>query len=336
HLGRGLKPLYTIHGEETLLALEAADRLRKRCHDDGYVEREVLTVESGFDWSQLKMSGNSLSLFGAKRLLEIRIPSGKPGNEGAQALRDYADDLPPDTVTLVQLPKLDRTQLASGWMEALDAAGVIVAAMPVGLSRLPQWLGTRLAHQRQQADQQTLDFLVSRVEGNLLAAHQELQKLALLFPPGKLELAQVEEAVLDVARYDVFKLGEALLSADGPRFVRMLEGLRGEGVAPALILWAITEEVRALLYVRAGQDQGRPVQQLMREARVWGPRAELLPRALRRFSISQLEDAIVHAANVDRMIKGLVKGDVWDELLQLGMRVLHSGKYAANRDTIAG
>jgi len=334
HLSRGLRPLYTIHGDEALLALEAADRLRRRCHEEGYSEREVLSVESGFDWSRLVMSGSSLSLFGSKRLLEVRIPSGKPGNDGAQALRAYAADLPPDTITLVQLPKLDRAQLSSGWLEALDVAGVVVAATPVQLSRLPQWLAGRLAQQGQQADQPTLEFIVSRVEGNLLAAHQEIQKLALLFPPGKLDLAEVEQAVLDVARYDVFKLGEALLSSDAARFARMLEGLRGEGVAAPLVLWAIAEEARALLHVRNGQRQGRSVQQLLREARVWGARAELLPSALKRLSIAELEDVLLHAAGIDRMIKGIAKGDVWDELLQLGMRLVYPGRRAANRATI--
>ena len=175
HLTRGLKPLYAIHGEETLLALEAADRIRQRCHQEGYSEREVLTVESGFDWSRLAMSGNSLSLFSSKRLLELRIPSGKPGNEGAEALRAYAVNLAPDTVTLIALPKLDRSQLSSAWFTALDSAGVAVAASPVTIARLPQWLAARLALQEQQADQETLEFLVGCVEGNLLAAHQEVQ-----------------------------------------------------------------------------------------------------------------------------------------------------------------
>ena len=236
HLTRGLKPLYAVHGEETLLALEAADRIRLRCRQEGYSEREVLTVESGFDWSRLAMSGNSLSLFSTKRLLELRIPSGKPGNEGAEALRSYAANLAPDTVTLISLPKLERTQLSSGWFEALESAGVVVAANPIPLARLPQWLAARLALQEQQADEQTLELLVGRVEGNLLAAHQEVQKLALLFPPGKLDAEQVRNVVLDVARYDVFKLGETLLAADTARFVRMLDGLRGEGVAAPLVL----------------------------------------------------------------------------------------------------
>ena len=322
HLGRGLKPLYTVYGEEILLALEACDRIRGRCREEGYSEREVLSVEAGFDWSQLAATGNSLSLCAARRLLELRIPSGKPGNDGAEALRRYAVDLAPDIVTLISLPKLERTQQSSSWFEALDAAGVMVAANPVTVARLPRWIADRLALQNHQADEQTLAFLVSCVEGNLLAAYQEVQKLALLFPPGKLDLGQVKDAVLDVARYDVFKLGEALLAGDAPRFYRMLSGLRGEGVAPPLVLWALAEEVRALLHVGRGLAAGRALPQLLREARVWGARAELMPASARRLTTRELEDALLHATRVDRMIKGLSRGDVWDELLQIGLRLL--------------
>jgi len=322
HLGRGLKPLYTVYGEEILLALEASDRIRSRCREEGYSEREVLSVEAGFDWSQLAASGNSLSLFATRRLLELRIPGGKPGNDGAEALRHYAVDLPPDMVTLISLPKLERTQQSSNWFEALDAAGVMVAANLVTVARLPRWIADRLALQNQQVDEQTLAFLVSRVEGNLLAAHQEVQKLALLFPPGKLDPGQVKDAVLDVARYDVFKLGEALLAGDALRFHRMLNGLRGEGAAPPLVLWALAEEARALLHIGRGLDAGRALPQLLREARVWGARANLMPGSARRLTARELEDTLLHAARVDRVIKGLSRGDVWDELLQIGLRLL--------------
>jgi len=321
HLSRRLRPLYTIHGEEILLALEACDRIRRRCHEEGYGEREVLSVEPGFNWSQLALSANSLWLFATKRLLELRIPGGKPGSDGAEALRRYAADLPPDTVTLILLPKLERAQQSSAWFDALDAAGVIIAANPVTLARLPRWINGRLALQEQQVDEQTLEFLVSRVEGNLLAAHQEVQKLALLFSPGKLDLDQVKDAVLDVARYDVFKLREALLASDAPRLLRMLNGLRSEGAPPPLVLWALAEEARALLQVGRGLAAGYPLQQLMREARVWGVRAELMPTSVRRFTQRELEDALLHAGRVDRMIKGLSQGDVWDELLQLALRL---------------
>jgi len=327
-LSRGLKPLYTVHGEEILLALEASDRIRRRCAEEGYREREILSVEAGFDWSLLAFSGNSLSLFATRRLLELRVPSGKPGNDGAEALRRYAENLPADTVTLISLPKLEKSQQSSGWFGALDAAGVVVAANPVTLARLPRWIASRLALQGQQADEQTLEFLASRVEGNLLAAHQEVQKLALLFPAGKLDLEQVKNAVLNVARYDVFKLGEALLASDTARFVRMLDGLRSEAAAPPLVLWALAEEARALLYVGRGLAAGRALQQLMREARVWGARAELMPAALRRFSRRELEDALLHAARIDRIAKGLTPGDAWDELLQLGLSLMERSRDA--------
>jgi DNA polymerase-3 subunit delta len=330
-LERGIDRLYTVYGEETLLALEAADRIRHHVRKAGHDEREVLTVESGFDWSQLAASGSSLSLFGSRRLLELRVPSGKPGTEGAEAIKRFTRDLPPDTVTLVSLPKLDRSTLGSAWFEALDAAGVAVAASAVPVARLPQWLAGRLALQGQEADAGTLQFIAERVEGNLLAAQQELHKLALLFPAGRLDRAAVESAVLDVARYDVFKLGETLLAADALRFARMLEGLQGEGVAPPLVLWAISEELHALHRVKTATAAGRPLQVALREARVWGARGELLPGALRRVSRQALEDGLLHAAAVDRMIKGLAPGDVWDELLQLGLRLAPAGRVQDDR-----
>ena len=334
-LERKLDALYTVFGEEPLLALEAADRIRHHARRAGYDEREVLTVESGFDWSQLGASGSSLSLFGSRRIVELRIPTGKPGTEGADAIKRYTADLPPDTLTLVSLPKVDRTTQGSGWFEALDAAGVTVAANAVPLARLPQWLAGRLALQGQEADADTLQFIADRVEGNLMAAQQELHKLALLFPAGKLAREAIEAAVLDVARYDVFKLGESLLAADRVRFVRMLEGLQGEGVAPPLVLWAISEELHALWRVGSAVSAGRPMQVALRESRVWGARAELLPGALRRVGRQDLEAGLLEAAAIDRMIKGLARGDVWDGLLRLGLRLAPEGA-RGNRGRMQG
>jgi len=322
HLKRGLKALYTVYGEETLLALEAADHIRQHARNQGYSEREVLTVETGFAWSQLAISAGSLSLFALRRIIELRIPSGKPGTEGAESLKRFAANLPPDTLTLIALPKLDRATLSSGWFEALDAAGVAVSANAVTPARLPQWLAGRFAQHGQEADADALTLLAAMVEGNLLAAQQEVQKLALLFPPGRLTREAVESAVLDVARYDVFQLGEALLAADTARFVRVLDALRGEGVAPPLVLWAIGEELHALWRVSAALATGKPMQLALREARVWGARADLLPRALRRLRTSELEAALLLAAEVDRTIKGLARGDLWDELLRLGLRLM--------------
>ena len=320
-LTRELKPLYTVFGDEPLLALEAADRVRAKARADGYVEREVLTVDTGFKWSQLAMAANSQSLFASLKLLELRIPNGKPGTEGAETLRDYCASLPADTVTLIQLPEIDWRAQKAGWFEALEHAGVLVEAKAVQRKALPQWLAGRLKAQGQAADPEALTFIADRVEGNLMAAFQEVQKLGLLFPQGPISFEQVREAVLDVARYDVFNLGEAMIEGDAVRLTRMLDGLKGEGAAPPMVLWAFSEEIRAIGKLLAGVESGRPLNTLWREARVWGPAHQnSMQQNLRRFKASQITQALHHAAAIDRMVKGLAKGDVWDELLQLALR----------------
>ncbi len=325
HLARELKPLYTVFGDETLLALEASDRIRAKARAEGYTERNVLTVDSSFKWSELAFAGNSQSLFAARRILELRIPTGKPGTEGSEALARYCEGLPPDTITLVVLPGIDWKAQKAGWFEALDRAGVAVEAKPVTRKALPEWLAGRLRAQSQEADKETLDFIADRVEGNLLAAHQEVQKLALLFPAGAIAFDQAREAVLDVARYDVFNLGEALLDGDVRHLARMMDGLKGEGVAPPLVLWAIAEEIRTIGRVLDGMAAGKMPPQLWRDVRVWGnAHQSLMQQNCRRFTKEQVEAAIVHAAKVDRMVKGLIRGDVWDELLQLGLRFASS------------
>lgn len=320
HLHRGQKSLYTVYGDEPLLALEAADLIRAAARQAGFAEREIFTAEAGFVWQRLAMSSRSLSLFASKKLIDLRVPSGKPGNEGAQAIEDFCSAMGPDLMGLVVLPKLDRQALNSKWFGVLASKGVVVSAKAVERTQLPQWIAGRLAAQGQSADADALQFIADRVEGNLLAAHQEVQKLALLFGPGKLGFEQVKEAVLEVARYDVFKLSEAMLMSDAVRVTRILEGLRGEGVAPPLILWAVSEDIRALLKIVSGMEQGKALPQLLREVRVWGARLELMQRAAKRSRKSVLEDALLHAARLDRMIKGLASGNIWDEFLQLGLR----------------
>jgi DNA polymerase-3 subunit delta len=317
---RDLKPLYTVYGPETLLALEAADRIRAAARAQGYAEREVLTVESGFKWGDLSMAGSAQSLFASKKLLELRIASGKPGTEGSAAIQAFCKRLPADTVTLVQLPDVDWRTQKGAWFEALDGAGVAVEARAVTRKALPQWIAGRLKAQKQDADDDTLTFIAERVEGNLMAAFQEVQKLALLFPPGHIAFEQVREAVLDVARYDVRALGEAMLEGDVARLARMLEGLKAEGEATPLVLWALTEEIRALGKVVAGAATGRGIATVMRDARIYGPRQALLQAHYARYTPAQIDEALRHAGAIDRMIKGLAKGDVWDELLQLALR----------------
>ena len=329
-LKRGLAPLYTVFGDEPLLAIEATDRIRSQAHTDGYGEREVLTAEQHFDWSQLKVSGQSQSLFTSRRILELRIPSGRPGIEGSQALQDFCAHLPAETITLIYLPGIDWRAQKASWFGTLAAAGVMVEAKQVARSALPAWLAGRLKTQEQHADEETLEFIADRVEGNLLAAYQEVRKLVLLFPPGELTFEQVEEAVVDVARFDVSDLAQTLIAGDAQHLVRVLDGLQGEGAAPPLVLWAITEEIRAVGKLLEGLAAGRPMQQAMREARIWGQaRQNLIQRHIGRFTTLQVETAVMHAAGIDRMIKGLAQGDVWNELLQLGLRFAQAPRPAA-------
>ena len=321
HLARELKPLYVIHGDEPLLSLEAADAIRARARASGFAERCVLAVERGFDWNELSASAASLSLFGDRKLIELRLPSGKPGTEGSQAIEAFCARLPADAVTLVTLPRLDRAGQGSPWFGALESKGVVISVFPVDRPRLPEWIAARLARQKQSAKPETLRFLADCVEGNLLAAHQEIQKLALLLPPGELGFDAVREAVMNVARYDAGKLAETMLSGDRARLARMLEGLRGEGEAPPRVLWLLAEEIRAVCRVQDGIAAGRPIAEVLREARVWGDaRQALVGKAAKKFPRAALLAALEHAAGVDRMVKGVVKGDAWDELLQLGLR----------------
>jgi len=321
HLRRGLQPLYVVFGDEPLLAMEAADRIRAAARAEGFAEREVLVAEGGFNWQDLILSGRSLSLFASRRILEIRIPSGKPGAEGGRALEEYCASLPPETLTLVLLPKLDRQAQGAKWFKALEQAGAAVQVHSVERGSLPRWIGARLGAQNQRADAATLQFLADRVEGNLLAAHQEIRKLSLLFPPGDLTFEQVREAVANVSRYDVFDLTEAMLAGDAIRLARVLEGLRGEGEAPTLALWAMAQEIRNLAKIGYAVESGVSLPQAMRAARVWESRQPPVLRALKRVGLDRLKLALLRAADIDRMIKGLARGDVWDELLQLGLAV---------------
>ena len=307
HLARTIAPLYVISSDEHLLALEAADKIRRAARANGYSERDVLTVERNFKWGELLAANQALSLFGDKKLIELRIPTGKPGKDGGAALQSYARDLSPDNLTLITLPKLDWQTAKAAWVGSLQQAAVYIEIPIIERAALPGWIGTRLAAQGHSADRQGLDFIADRVEGNLLAAHQEIQKLGLLHEPGKLAFEQIHDAVLNVARYDVFKLSEAMLAGDPARLVRMLEGLKGEGEALPLVLWAVAEEIRTLLKLKAAMAQGRPLGALLKEYRIWGPKERMMEPALRRISLATLEQALQDAAQVDKVFESMAR-----------------------------
>jgi len=330
-LARGLKPLYTIHGDEPLLAQEVGDLIRAAARAAGYSERKVFSVSGAhFDWSGLLGASQAMSLFAERQLIEIRIPGGKPGKDGSEALQRYCEALSDDVVTVIHLPRLDRQQQGSAWFATIDAAGVSVRVESVERKALPQWIAQRLAAQGQRVQEgdagaQTLAFFADRVEGNLLAAHQELQKIALLYPQGELSFEQIEAAVLNVARYDVFKLGEAVLAGQTARVLRMLDGLRAEGEAPVLVHWTLAEDIRALKRAKDAVAQGKPLPLALREARVWGAKERLFERLVPLLSDHTLAHWVESASVCDGLIKGLKHPhwplDAWDGLKRLALMV---------------
>jgi DNA polymerase-3 subunit delta len=328
-------PFYVFSGDEPLLMMEAMDQLRAAAKKQNFTEREVLLQERGFDWSALLNAGQTMSLFGDKRWVELRIPTGKPGRDGADALKQFAAQIAaqsngpegPDTVVCIVLPRLDGKTKTSAWFSALDATGMAIQIDSLDRSHLPQWIAGRLKRQDQEVEagpegQRALEFIADQVEGNLIAAHQEILKLGLLYPVGKLSEEQIRSSILKVARYNVFELTEAMLAGDLARLNRMLDGLKGEGEPLVLILWSVTEELRILSKLKAASDAGESVQNLMRANRIWGNKERLYPMALRRVQPLKLRRAMQVAAGLDRQVKGLhaadLPADPWDGLRLVG------------------
>ena len=355
HVERGLKSLYTLHGDEPLLQQEALDALRAHARTQGFAERSAHMVSGAhFDWSEVLAAGGSMSLFADKQIIEIRSPSGKPGKEGSVALQQIAEQAQGNdaVLTIILLPRLDKATKTTAWFSALENCGVTLQVDPVERKDLPAWIAQRLGAQglrvaAGEEGQRTLQFFADRVEGNLLAAHQEVQKLALLFAPtaqsgGVLSWEQVEAAVLNVARYDVFKLSEAVLAGQPLRVQRMLEGLQAEGEAEVLVHYTLAEDIRALKRVKDAMAQGRPLPLALRENRIWGNKERLFERVLPRISASQLAQLLQSAHTVDGIIKGLKQPDWpasgWQALHRLALdlcRLAAPPKPASSRATHA-
>ena len=326
------KPLYIFSGDEPLLMMEAIDALRALARTGGFTEREVLVQDRYFDWAALINAGQTMSLFGDKRFVELRMPTGKPGREGAESLKHFAEQINNtgngvDTIICIILPRLDSKTKSSAWFSALDEAGMAIQIDSIDRLALPHWIGQRLKKQSQEVEagesgQRALQFMSDQVEGNLIAAHQEIQKLALLYPAGQLSEEQIRSAVLKVARYDIFELTESMLSGDAARLNRMLDGLQGEGEPLPLILWSVSDELRTLHKVQSALLAGDALANLLRNYRIWGKREKLYPVALKRIVPKKLKQAMVLAANLDKQVKGLLVRDLpsnpWDGLRLIG------------------
>jgi DNA polymerase III subunit delta len=307
------KRLFTLFGDEPLLAQEAGDAIRRAARNNGYTERSIFTMVGAHpDWDSLLNAGSAMSLFGDRQLIDLRIPSGKPGKEGSAAIQQFVENAAsnPDLLTLVTLPRLDKTQQSSAWFTALDQHGVTVRCDPIERQALPLWIAQRLALQGQQAEpgetgQRALAFFADRVEGNLMAAHQEVIKLGLVYPAGTLTWEQIDQAVVDVARFNVFKLSETVLGGHTRRALRMIDSLQAEGEAAVLVHWSLADDIQALYRVRCAVDGGKPLPMVLREQRVWGPKERLFEQLVPKLRAPALARLVNAASIVDGIVKGL-------------------------------
>ena len=306
-----LKPLYLVHGEETLTKLEAIDDIRAKARAAGYSEREHFVVEANFKWDVVNASSDNLSLFATLRIVEITINTAKPSVDAVAFITKIANDPPSDTLHIFNLPKLDRSATDSAWFTTCSRVGSVMSAPLIERDQLPKWIGARLTAAGFDADRDAVTLLTERCEGNLLAAKQEIEKLALLIPAGKLNAEQVEQAVADVARYDVQELSEAFLRGDLARYNHVLQGLQAEGEQAPRLAWQLAEDVHALAGIFTMRREGVPMMQALRNARVWGKRQKAMEIASDRVAPQQIAALLKRCALLDGQSKGQLPGDAW-------------------------
>lgn len=317
HLSGTPSPVVVIVGDEPLAKAESLDSVRQYARKLGAEERTSLLVERQFNWQTVTQFSQHFSLFSSHRILEIHIPGGKPGVDGAKVLSELAQQPMPDTTTIITLPTLERESKNSVWYQHLQAHALVVELKEVVVTQLPAWIKQRLAQQNQHTDDDSLVFMAQQVEGNMLAAHQEIQKLALLYPTGEITAAEIKDAVLNVARFDAFQLGEAMLQGDSERTMRILQGLQDEGEQPVAVMNPLIWLIRPLLRIKQAEAQGENLQSAMASARLFGDRQLLVKSAAQRLSIRQVEAALQKLSEIDRMAKGVMQGDAWLEISRL-------------------
>lgn len=331
HLKQGLKPVYLVSGDEPLLTQEAEDQIRHACKTQGYTERQIMHVENGFNWGELIAASQELSLFADKKLIELRL-NGKAGAEGSKAIIEYCENCSDDNILLISSAKLDPSASKSKWVKTIDSVGVTLPIWPIELWQLPKWLQQRLSQQNLSASQDAMQLLCDRVEGNLLAAVQELEKLKLLVDGNHIDVDDVLNSVGDNARYDVFNLVDSCMSGNTKSTIKILHNLQAEGGQPTLILWALTRELRTLYKCKEQLEQGLAFDQVMKNHRIWDKRKPLTQKALNRLSCKAIEHQLQIAGRIDAMIKGLHKGEPWNNLEQLAL--LFSGKRALAKSNL--
>jgi DNA polymerase-3 subunit delta len=319
-LARGLAPIYLISGDEPLLVNEAADAIRARARAQGFDERELHVIERGFDWNSLLAGSREMSLFAQRKIIEIRMTNPTPGEQGGSAIVELASNPSPDNLILVITGKMDGRVQGSKWVSAIDKHGAVVQIWPIDLAKLPAWIRERLSRHGLTAEPAAAALLAERVEGNLLAAHQEIEKLALLLPAGELREETVLECVADSARYDVLQIGDAAMRGQTARALRILDGLRAEGVDAVLALWAVNKDLQWIARAQYLMERGQNADAAMNAIYVWRPRQMAMKQALVRLKPATTRALLIDAERVDRAIKGVVRTDPWVELEALVAR----------------
>lgn len=318
-LEKKLAPIYFISGDEPLQLGEAADAVRLAAKNSGYENRELLTVDAHFSWQDFMQAANAMSIFSDKKIIDLRLPSGKPGMEGSKALVSYCERPPEDTLLLITAAKLEKNATKSKWVTTLERHGVIIQVWPLEGNDLVQWIQQRMQSKGLSANKQGQGLIASRVEGNLLAANQEIEKLYVLYGSATLTTQQIEEVVVDASRYDVFNLVNAALSGRVERVNKILLGVRHEGIAAPIVLWALTREIRSLISIQQQLQAGQPRNTVFKQHQVWDKRQKLVSHALSKLTRQNLLNALLLAAKTDRQIKGEQTGDSWESLLEISL-----------------
>lgn len=328
HLAKQLagtpRSLYVVFGDDPVAVTESSDAIRKFASQTGFTERYVIVADARYPWDELLSSGENRSLFGDKKLLDLRIPSGSPGKQGSDAIKSYVSKTNPDVMTLVVLPELDWQAKKAAWFLALDAAGLLVECVAPTRDQLPTWISRRLAKEGYSADKQTLEWLADRLVGNLRAAQQEIYKITLLHKPGPISFEQVRDAVVDSSRFDIDDVVAALHQADLGTFVRALEGVRDnpDGGAKELLVWNLANEIRTLMTVKKAASNGGNIETALREAKVFGDRKEPIKQAIKSYTFAQLLAGLKAMIEVDKINKGVMPGDIWLEMTRMGISMI--------------
>ncbi len=320
-------PVYMVSGDEPLQQMESLDFIRTYLKEKGYSEREVLDVDAQFDWQQLMDEAANMSLFATRRIVELRLPSAKPGRQGSQILKEYLSQPPEDTVLIINAGKIDGNAKKSAWYKAVEQSGLVVQCWPVPVEKLSGWLRQRFNRRDMEAEQDVFAYISQHVEGNLLAADQEIEKLLLLLGPGKISFADVVEAVTSQSRYSVFELVDTSLAGNSSRVVKIISGLKSEGIAPVVVNWAIAKDVRLLSNVAADVSSA---DYILKRSGVWQSRLALFKSCLSRHPQRAFQMMLKRCAYIDAASKGMIDANVWDEIESLCVRLSRTPKSQTN------